>query len=62
MSDDVTRKSIGQPASKKRLDDEPWGREAFYFGAWYGDPNTTLATMRQLASIFGGERPTTPAA
>ena len=62
MSDDLTRKSVGQPTSKKRLEDERLGREAFYFGTWYGDPTTTLATIRQLATFFGGERPTTPAA
>ena len=62
MSDDVTQKSVGQPTSKKRLEDERRCREAFYFGAWYGDPTTTSATIRQLATFFGGERPTTPAA
>ena len=62
MSDHVTRKSAGQYTSKKRLDDERRAREAFYFGSWYGDPTTTLATIRQFASFFGGERPTTPAA
>ena len=62
MSDDVTRKSVGQPNSNKRLEDERWGREPFYFGSWYGDPITTRATIRQLAFLFGGERPDTPAA
>ena len=62
MSDETTLMSAGQPNSDKRLDDERRAREAFYFGSWYGDPTTTLATIRQLASLFGGERPTTPAA
>ncbi len=62
MSDDVTWKSVDRPTSKRRLEDERLAREAFYFGSWYGDPTTTLATMRELASFFGGERPTTPAA
>ena len=62
MSDHVTRKHVGQPTSKKRREDERRAREAFYFGSWYGDPTTTLATIRQFASFFGGERPTTPAA
>ena len=61
MSDQTTRMSAGQPTSK-RLDDERRAREAFYFGSWYGDPTTTLASIRQLASFFGGDRPTTPAA
>ncbi len=62
MSDDVTRKSVDRPTSKKRLEDERRCREAFYLGSWYGDPTTTLATMRELASFFGGDRPTKPAA
>ena len=62
MSDHVTRKSVSQPKSDRRLDDERHAREAFYFGSWYGDPTSTSASIRQLASFFGGERPTTPAA
>ncbi|MCI0856288.1 MAG: hypothetical protein J4N98_06340 [Chloroflexi bacterium] len=62
MSDDVTRMTAGLPTSEKRLDDERRAREAFYFGSWYGDPTSTSASIRQLASFFGGERPTTPAA
>ena len=62
MSDDVTRKSVDRPKSTKRLEHGRWGREPFYFGSWYGDPDTTLATAREIAAMSGGKRPDTPAA
>ncbi len=62
MSDDVTRKSGDRPTSPKRLEHVRWGREPFYFGSWYGDPDTTLATAREIAAISGGKRPDTLAA
>ncbi len=62
MSDDVTRKSVVRPKSRKRLAHKRWRREPFYFGSWYSDPNTTLAARREIESISGGKRPDTPAA
>ncbi len=62
MSDDVTRKSVDRPTSTKRLEHGRWGRQPFYFGSWYGDPTTTLATAREIAAMSGGKRADTPAA
>ncbi len=62
MSDNVTRKSVKRPASTKRLEHRRWDRQPFYFGSWYGDPDTTLATVREIAAMSGGTRPDTPAA
>ena len=62
MSDDATRKSVDRPTSTKRLEHGRGDREPFYFGSWYGDPDTTLTTFRAIASMSGGKRPDTPAA